>query len=183
VNIGAPWPTRAEAEARVLRMQTKLHEWRSAILTVGLMICSTSSTTRRARGGLASGQGQQREAVRRVDGCADRRHRRGGTARSTARGPQSAAVHAAARPGADDPQTRRQAAPVGDRNRAGPHRASGPEAGAGADLRGGVPPRSYGFRPKRRAEDAIASSSNLKTRRRCFDRSTHSCSLATAPSG
>jgi RNA-directed DNA polymerase len=27
VNIGAPWPTLAEAEARVLRMQTKLHQW------------------------------------------------------------------------------------------------------------------------------------------------------------
>jgi len=27
VNIGAPWPTPAEAEARVLRMQTKLHQW------------------------------------------------------------------------------------------------------------------------------------------------------------
>jgi len=27
VNIGAPWPTLEEAEARVLRMQTKLHQW------------------------------------------------------------------------------------------------------------------------------------------------------------
>jgi len=27
VNIGAPWPTLIEAEARVLRMQTKLHQW------------------------------------------------------------------------------------------------------------------------------------------------------------
>jgi len=27
VNIGAPWPTLAQAEARVLRMQTKLHQW------------------------------------------------------------------------------------------------------------------------------------------------------------
>jgi len=27
VNIGAPWPTQVEAEARVLRMQTKLHQW------------------------------------------------------------------------------------------------------------------------------------------------------------
>jgi RNA-directed DNA polymerase len=27
VNTGAPWPTLAEAEARVLRMQTKLHQW------------------------------------------------------------------------------------------------------------------------------------------------------------
>jgi RNA-directed DNA polymerase len=27
VNIGAPWPTLQEAEARVLRMQTKLHQW------------------------------------------------------------------------------------------------------------------------------------------------------------
>jgi RNA-directed DNA polymerase len=27
VNVGAPWPTLAEAEARVLRMQTKLHQW------------------------------------------------------------------------------------------------------------------------------------------------------------
>lgn len=27
MNIGAPWPTLAEAEARVLRMQTKLHQW------------------------------------------------------------------------------------------------------------------------------------------------------------
>jgi len=29
VNIGAPWPTLVEAEARVLRMQTKLHQWAS----------------------------------------------------------------------------------------------------------------------------------------------------------
>ncbi|WP_322751921.1 MULTISPECIES: group II intron reverse transcriptase/maturase [unclassified Frankia] len=27
MNIGAPWPTSEEAEARVLRMQTKLHQW------------------------------------------------------------------------------------------------------------------------------------------------------------
>jgi len=27
VNVGAPWPTLQEAEARVLRMQTKLHQW------------------------------------------------------------------------------------------------------------------------------------------------------------
>jgi len=27
VNIGAPWPTLEEAEPRVLRMQTKLHQW------------------------------------------------------------------------------------------------------------------------------------------------------------
>ena len=27
MNIGAPWPTLAEAEARVLRMQAKLHQW------------------------------------------------------------------------------------------------------------------------------------------------------------
>ncbi len=27
MNIGAPWPTLIEAEARVLRMQTKLHQW------------------------------------------------------------------------------------------------------------------------------------------------------------
>ena len=29
MNIGAPWPTLVEAEARVLRMQTKLHQWAS----------------------------------------------------------------------------------------------------------------------------------------------------------
>ena len=27
MNIGAPWPTPAEAEVRVLRMQRKLHQW------------------------------------------------------------------------------------------------------------------------------------------------------------
>jgi RNA-directed DNA polymerase len=27
VNIGASWPTLHDAEARVLRMQTKLHQW------------------------------------------------------------------------------------------------------------------------------------------------------------
>ena len=27
MNTGAPWPTAEEAEARVLRMQTKLHQW------------------------------------------------------------------------------------------------------------------------------------------------------------
>jgi RNA-directed DNA polymerase len=27
VNTGAPWPTADEAEARVLRIQTKLHQW------------------------------------------------------------------------------------------------------------------------------------------------------------
>jgi RNA-directed DNA polymerase len=30
VNIGAPWPTLLEAKARVLEMQTKLHQWASA---------------------------------------------------------------------------------------------------------------------------------------------------------
>ena len=29
MNIGAPWPTLVEAQARVLRMQTKLHQWAS----------------------------------------------------------------------------------------------------------------------------------------------------------
>lgn len=27
MNVGAPWPTLHEAEARVLRMQTRLHQW------------------------------------------------------------------------------------------------------------------------------------------------------------
>ena len=27
MNTGAPWPTAEQAEARVLRMQTKLHQW------------------------------------------------------------------------------------------------------------------------------------------------------------
>jgi RNA-directed DNA polymerase len=27
VNTGVPWPTVEEAEARVLRIQTKLHQW------------------------------------------------------------------------------------------------------------------------------------------------------------
>jgi RNA-directed DNA polymerase len=27
VNTGAPWPMPSEAEARVLRMQAKLHRW------------------------------------------------------------------------------------------------------------------------------------------------------------
>ena len=29
MNIDAPWPTRDEAKARVLRIQTKLHGWAS----------------------------------------------------------------------------------------------------------------------------------------------------------
>ena len=115
---------------------------RTVILIVGSMICSTSSTTRRCswwRGvgcGATSAHGRgRRHRVRRstVTDVA-------GLARRVAGGSEGAAVRSAARAGADDPQGRWQAAPAGDRDRAGPCRASGPEAGAGADLRGGFPP-------------------------------------------
>ena len=50
--IGAPWPTLQEAEARVLRMQTKLHQWAVSDLGAGLMICSTLSMTWPGRAGM-----------------------------------------------------------------------------------------------------------------------------------
>jgi len=46
VNTGESRPDAERAWLRVRRMQTKLHQWASMIPTAGLMICSTSSTTR-----------------------------------------------------------------------------------------------------------------------------------------
>lgn len=58
---------------------------------------------------------------------------------------------------------------LGDSDR---DRSGGPgivEVGVGADLRGGFLPCSYGFRPKRRAHDAVAEVRYLATRPRCYD--------------
>ncbi len=48
MNTGESWPDVDTAWLRVQRMQTKLHQWAvdDPDLTAGLMICSTSSTTR-----------------------------------------------------------------------------------------------------------------------------------------
>ena len=64
---------------------------------------------------------------------------RGGVPRRASGRPEGPAVSAHARTGADDPQARWQQAPAWDPDRAGPGGASRPEAGAGADLGGGLP--------------------------------------------
>jgi len=46
VNAGEPWLPPAGAEARVRRMQAKLHLWAAGILAAASVICSTSSITR-----------------------------------------------------------------------------------------------------------------------------------------
>ena len=67
-------------------------------------------------------------------------------------------VRAAAGAGTQDPQAGRvgEAAQARYPRHRGPGRPGRAEAGAGAHLRGGFPAGSYGFRPKRRAHDAIA---------------------------
>ena len=87
----------------------------------------------------------------------------------------------------DDPQGVGQSPPPGHPDRARPGRAGVVEAGARADLRGGLSSRSsYGFRPKRRAQDAIAEIHYLASPNRnyewvfeadikaCFDEIDHS---------
>lgn len=76
--------------------------------------------------------------------------------------------HLVAGPRADDPQNRREVASVGhsDRDRSG---GPGIVEGAGADLRSGFLPCSYGFRPRRRAHDAVAEVRYLATRPRCYE--------------
>ena len=89
----------------------------------------------------------------------------------------------AAGAGTADPKAGRQAAAAGHPDRRGPGRAGGAQAGAGADLRGGFQAVSYGFRPRRRAQDAIAeihllhllattSGCSRRTSRRASTRST-----------
>ena len=107
------------------------------------MTCSTSSVTRRSCGGVGAGPGQQRARSAGVDGVTALRMRLRRSERvpaAAARRSQSRRVRSVARAGTDDPQARQQQAPAtGHPDRSGPHRASGPEAGARADLRGGLP--------------------------------------------
>jgi hypothetical protein len=46
VNTDAPWPDADEASSRVLKIQTKLHQWASGDPTVGSTTSTTSSVTR-----------------------------------------------------------------------------------------------------------------------------------------
>jgi RNA-directed DNA polymerase len=93
--------------------------------------------------------------------------------------------------GAEDPEAwaAGKVQEVGYPDGAGPGGASGPGVGAGTDFRGGFQARVYGFRPKRRAQDAIAEIHYYGTGSRsyewvfeadiaaCFDELVHSAVL------
>ena len=68
---------------------------------------------------------------------------------------------ARARARAGDPQGGRQGPLPGNRDHSRSCGAGVPEAGVGAESRGGLPPVLLGFRPKRRAHDAVAEVRHL----------------------
>jgi len=65
----------------------------------------------------------------------------------------------------------------------GPGRAGRAEAGARADFRGGFLPCSYGFRPKRRAQDAIAEIHHYSTSPDAWGQFLALASVSTSASG
>ena len=100
--------------------------------------------SRVSSGGVGSGAQQQGRPISRggsthrvVHRAACRRRGLPRHAAVHAQGPQLPATTTA---GADDPQTRRQTTPPGDRHDHRPGSAGLPEAGAGADLRNGFSP-------------------------------------------
>jgi len=107
-------------------------------------------------GSMEAGEQQPRCGRKRCgDDSGHRTTRRGGvsggdpggiTGRPISPFPGEAAVHT---------ESRREAAAVGDPDGAGPGDANGGEVAGGADLRGGFHECSYGFRPKRSAQQAL----------------------------
>ena len=133
------------AERRVLKIQTKLHRWACDdpgrrfddlfnLVADPAFLLVAWDRVRGNRGARSAGVDRRTAVIHRA-ACRGRglpRH-----AAVHAQGPQ---LPPAAGAGADDPQTRRQAAPAGDRHDDRPGGPGLPEAGAGADLRGGFPP-------------------------------------------
>ena len=159
VNTDDLWPDLDEAESQVLRMQAKLHQWATdspdrRFGDLYNLVCRS----RLPRGGVASGAGQSWGTVGRSRRSETELHPlRRRDARRAARGPQGPALHAPSREGTDDPEGERQAPPPRHPDRPGPGRASLPEAGPGANLRGGLqavqlrlPPEAPGPRRHRR---------------------------------
>ena len=135
------------AERRVLEIQTKLHRWARddphrrfddlfnlvadpAFLLVAWDRVRGNKGAKHCRGG------RPYRGIRRGwAGCR-------GVPRRAAVGIEGPQLPPAAGAGADDPQDGRQAAPTGDRDDHRPGGPGVPEAGAGADLRGGLPTRA-----------------------------------------
>ena len=144
VNTDAPWPGLIEAEPRVLRIQTKLHRWatddpRRRFDDLYNLVCDPAVPG----GCVGSGAGQSRGTV----------GRRGRSGPPT---PSSSSVSSGSSPSCETISRlgRFRPLPVRERmipkpggklpapghpDRAGPGRASRPQAGARADLRGGLP--------------------------------------------
>ena len=141
MNTGAPWPDLDEAEPRVRVMQTKLHQWAKAdpgrrfddLFNLVYDPAFLAVAWRRVRGNKGA-----RTAG--VDGVAPRSVVVGarGTADRAARRSQGSPVRSSAGAGEDDPEgdgkVRRLGIPTDRR----PGRAGLVEAGARADLRGGL---------------------------------------------
>ena len=165
MNTGASWPDLEEAWRRVLKMQTKLHQWAlddpnrrfddlyNLVYDPAFLVVAWERV-RGNRGARPAG----------VDGVK----------------PRSIVFGDSLLAGLRDDLKAGKFAPLPVRERlipkkeassgdwvSPPHgqgRASGPDAGARADLRGGLQTGSYGFRPKRRAHDAIAEIQYLAQR-------------------
>ena len=145
MNTDEPELALYRAERRVREIQTKLHRWARDdphrrfddlfnLVADPAFLLVAWDRVRGNKGARTAGVDGEDRLLR-----GDRAGRRGVPRRAAVavEGPQ---LPPAAGAGADDPQGRRQAASPGDRHRAGSGGPGVPEAGVGADLRGGLPP-------------------------------------------
>ena len=142
VNTGAPWPDLDEAEQRVLVMQTQAAPMGGrAILAAGSMTCTTSSMTRRSSSWRGTGCGATRVHERLVS-MGSLRAPSSSVRRSCSaelrEDLKARPVRSRAGAGEGDPQGDGQGPSSGDPDRRRPGRAGRVEAGARADLRGGL---------------------------------------------
>ncbi len=160
MNTGAPWPEPRQAEARVLRIQTKLHQWATddpnrrfddlfnLVYDPAFLLVAWD----RVRGN----RGARSAGVDGSDTPAPSWSARRGVPRRAASRPQGPDVPPAAGAGADDPQGGRQAPPPGDPTARDRVVQAALKLVLEPIFEADFKPCSYGFRPRRRAQDAIA---------------------------
>ena len=187
MNTDAPWPTLEEAEARVLGIQTKLHRWATdspdrRFADLFNLVCDPAFLTvawarvRGNRGARSAG----------VDGVKPRDIVFGDDTVLPLLRDDLKAGRFVPLPVRERmiPKASGKLRRLGIPTATGPMRAGQPEAGPRADLRGGLQAVcSYGFRPRRRAHDAIAEIHMLASNRytwvlegditACFDEIDH----------
>ena len=152
MNTGDPEAVLYRAERRVLKIQTKLYQWACAdpgrrfddlfnLVTDPAFLLVAWDRVRSNRGARTAGVDRRTaSSIERQVGVEDFLDTLRSTLKDRSFRPLPLQLPTTTLAGADDPQTRRQTTPPGDRHDHRPGSAGLPEAGAGADLRNGFSP-------------------------------------------